>query len=281
MHSPPCVSALGADNYAITQNDAEIERQVRYASAWDAEARYGLSIINVGRGWKAIDVGCGPIGILLTLAELVGPDGAVMGLDMHVPSLRRARSILDEHELHWVELVQANVNELDVACVSPTWPFDVAFCRNMLTHQRDAAHALRRIASIVRPGGFIVAHNQLGDPLPQSDPPVPALDRFTEWVIPVFAERGSRWVARRHPELCDAAGLRLVSQRCFFRVGADCREITERRESLASWRSAVVQSGVASDADIDGALRQLAEAEGWQFQAVFSGLYAELIAQVL
>jgi ubiquinone/menaquinone biosynthesis C-methylase UbiE len=272
---------METEAYAITQNEAELDRQVRYASIWDAEARIGLSSVKARPGWKAIDVGCGPIGSLLTLAETVGPDGAVVGLDMHAPSLRRARSILDAKGFDWVGLIDANINEIERDRVCPPGPFDVAFCRNVLTHQRDAAETLRRIASFVRPGGYIIAHNQMGDPLPRPEPPVPALERYTDWVIPIFERRGSRWAARRHPELCEAAGLRLLCQRGFFRAAADTTEITARRESLAGWRTAIVESGIASAEEVDSALQQLGEAEEWQFQAVFSGLYVELIAQVL
>jgi ubiquinone/menaquinone biosynthesis C-methylase UbiE len=266
--------------YAITQDKAELDRLVNYAHSWDGEVRRALSCIGVGQGWKAIDVGCGPVGSLLTLAELVGPDGLTVGLDVHEPSLRRARAILDEHGARGARLVCGDINELTVETVCPPGPFDVPFCRNVLTHQKDAAETLRRIAALVRPGGYVVAHNQMGDPLPAPLPALPALDRYTDWVVPQFQQRGSRWVARQHHELCLAAGLKEVSQRGFFRAGADTTEIRARKESLISWRSAIVASGVASGEDVDAAIRQLQEAEGCQFEAVFSGLYVELIAQV-
>jgi ubiquinone/menaquinone biosynthesis C-methylase UbiE len=279
MESRGSIGSMHA-GYAITQDEAELERQVRYAQEWDAEARHGLSSINVGRGWKAIDVGCGPLGALVTLAELVGPEGVVVGLDLHAASLVRARSLLDDYGLEWVQLFEADINEMGSDRVCPPGPFDVAFCRNVLTHQRDAAQTLRSIAAVLRRGGYVVAHNQMGDRIPQPDPPVPALDCYTNWTIPIFEKRGSRWVARRHAALCEEAGLRLVRQRGFFGVATDSEEIRQRRESLCSWRAAIVESGIASDADVDSAVRQLGEAEQRAFQAVFSGLYVELIAQV-
>jgi SAM-dependent methyltransferase len=266
--------------YAIAQNEAELERLVSFARAWDAEAKDGLARIGVGLGWKAIDVGCGPLGALPVLAELVGPDGVVMGLDMDEPSLQRARTILDQQGLEWVGLAQANFNEMAPGAVCPPGPFDVAFCRNVLTHQRDAAQSLRRIAAIVRPGGYIVAQSQLGDSVPRPAPAVPALDRYGEWVIPLFERRGSRWVARQYHSLCQAVGLKEVGQRGFFHAGADSQEIRARRDSLANWRAAIVEGGLASGEDVDAAIRQLDEAARSEFDAVFSSLYVELIAQV-
>ena len=91
--------------YSITQNDAEMARLMSFAQAADGHARDGLGRVGVGRGWKAIDVGCGPVGALLTLADLCGPEGAVLGLDMDKLSLQRARGILDHQGLEWVQLV--------------------------------------------------------------------------------------------------------------------------------------------------------------------------------
>jgi ubiquinone/menaquinone biosynthesis C-methylase UbiE len=266
--------------YAIAQNEAELERLVSYARAWDAEARDGLARIGVGRGWKAIDVGCGPLGVLPVLAELVGSEGVVVGVDMDEPSLQRARMILDQQGLEWVRLAHANINEMAPSAVCPPGPFDVAFCRNVLTHQQDAAETLRRIAAIVRPGGYIVAQSQMGDSAPRPAPAVPALDRYGEWVIPLFERRGSRWVTRQYHRLCRAVGLEEVGQRGFFHAGADSQEIRARRDSLANWRAAIVEGGLASGDDVDAAIRQLDEAVGTEFEAVFSSLYVELIAQV-
>jgi ubiquinone/menaquinone biosynthesis C-methylase UbiE len=266
--------------YAIAQNEAELERLVAFARAWNAEAREGLTRVGVRQGWKAIDVGCGPLGALPLLAELVGPEGIVMGVDMDEPCLRRARAILDQQGLGWVELAHANINGMGPSAVCPPGPFDVAFCRNVLPHQQDAAETLRRIAAIVRPGGYIVAQSQMGDSVPRPSPAVPALDRYGEWVIPLFQQRGSRWVARQYHGLCQALGLKEIGQRGFFHAGADSGEIRARRDSLANWRAAIVEGGLASGEEVDAAIQQLDEAAGSEFEAVFSSLYVELIAQV-
>jgi len=78
--------------YAITKDDAEMERLVNFARAADAHARDGLGRVGLGEGCKAIDIGCGPIGALLTLAELCGPGGMVLGLDVDTLSLRSCES---------------------------------------------------------------------------------------------------------------------------------------------------------------------------------------------
>ncbi len=43
--------------------------------------------MGVSEGWAAIDCGCGPIGALAVLAEMVGPAGRVVGVDVNEASL--------------------------------------------------------------------------------------------------------------------------------------------------------------------------------------------------
>jgi hypothetical protein len=63
-------------------------------------------------------------------------------------------------------------------------------------------------------------------------------------------------------------------------VSTDSTEIGQRRDSLTNWRAAIVEGNLASGEEVDAAIQQLNEAQAWQFQAVFSALYVELIAQV-
>jgi protein-L-isoaspartate O-methyltransferase len=44
-------------------------------------------------GW-AIECGCGPLGCLAVLSELVGPGGTVVGVDFSQATVQRARSVV-------------------------------------------------------------------------------------------------------------------------------------------------------------------------------------------
>ena len=171
-------------------------------------------------GDRAIDVGCGPVGALLVLAELVGPAGAVVGLDASAEALTQARQILDRRGLNSVRLIRADINATDLEAVPPDAPFDVAFCRLVPTHQVEPAATLRRIAALLRPGGRIVAQDILEDPrYPSFDPPVPAVERILALQYEHKRRRGVfPDVARHYRTLCGEAGLGLVSQRGLFTV---------------------------------------------------------------
>jgi ubiquinone/menaquinone biosynthesis C-methylase UbiE len=66
-------------------------------------------------GWHVIDCGCGPIGVLALMAELVGPAGRVVGVDFSEPAIQRARSVVAAWQLGNVELFAGDIHELGAA----------------------------------------------------------------------------------------------------------------------------------------------------------------------
>lgn len=272
--------------YALEMSSTELERLVGNAQLQAPNVIDGFRRIGFPAGSKVVDVGCGPMGALLVLSELVGPQGTVVGLDMDETSLKHARSILDQRGQSNVHLVRANVNEMQTSAVCPPGPFHAAYCRLFLVWQRNPAATLHRIASILRPGGYIVAHEPLfASPVPKSQPEVPGFDMIFRWLFQMQQSIGaSPDVARHYHALCQEAGMIEVSQRGFFNSGATGARASMAlrllQETLRSSRAAIVKHGIASEEQVDGVLRQVMESETWDFQALFGLPYVELIARV-
>jgi SAM-dependent methyltransferase len=199
-------------------------------------------------------------------------------------SLRRARAILDRAGRQNVRLVHANTDAGPGDELRGLGPFDAAYCRLFLLHQRDPSAALRWMAALLRPGGYIVAHELLLDgPHPRSEPAVPEIEQVLRWSREIGRRRGaSPDVARQFHALCGQAGLREVSQRVFGSVatGDAPQRIRIWRDNLLVIRPALLQRGVASEGEITMALDRLAGAEGRSFEALFPDLFVELVAQV-
>ena len=135
-----------------------------------------------------IDCGCGPIGGLAILAEMVGPAGRVVGVDFSEPTIQYARSVMAALGLENVELVAGDIHELDAATLGG--PFDLAFTRAFLMHQADPVRTLGRIAGLVRPGGWIIAHEPLATPPPRSLPHLGALETYWDLLHEVMERAG-------------------------------------------------------------------------------------------
>jgi SAM-dependent methyltransferase len=272
------------ETYYVTDTDDTIGRLIRLSRLQAQNVRDAFHRTDVRPGDKVMEVGCGPLGALLELSELVGLQGTVVGLDLNQASLQRARAILDRAGRDNVRLVHANIETEASEELRWLGPFDAVYCRLFLIHQREPAKTLRRMAALLRPGGYVVIHELLRDaPLPRSEPHVAELEQAAQWGREVnLRSGGSPDVARHFHTVCRHAGLREVSQRLFGAVESqDSRERVQiRRESLVALRPALLRYDIASEAEIDMALGHLAEAEGWEFEVFFPGLYVELVAQV-
>jgi len=120
---------------------------------------------------------------LIALAELVGAEGRVAGLDSSSEALAMARVILAQRGYSTVTLVQAELDADLTTLLCPPGPYDLAYVRRFLVHQQDPARSLARIGHLLRPGGRIVAHEiPPGSGYPALTPPVPALQRVDDLV---------------------------------------------------------------------------------------------------
>src|SRR5215471_16766629 len=99
MDHPGKVSRMSdpsaSQTYVFDQTQVDHDRLNRQARFLNPFAREACGRAGLKDGDRAIDVGCGPLGALPVLAELVGPRGTVVGLDADEAALARARVTLD------------------------------------------------------------------------------------------------------------------------------------------------------------------------------------------
>jgi SAM-dependent methyltransferase len=269
--------------YTLAMSDTEINRLLGLSRFLNEHAKDGFRRAGLKSGNAAIDVGCGALGVLVTLAEAVGPTGRVVGLDLSAESLGKARQIVDRQGIANVEFVQADINELTPQSLT-SGSFDVAFCRLFLMHQPDPKRTLRQIATLIRPGGHIVAHELLYGPyLPKSDPEIPEFDTMLGWLYEVMTRAGaSPDVPHQFHDLCCELGLREVSIRGY--IPTDMSDtaalVRQNHDLLVAIRPRIVQFGIASEAEISRVLAGMVQASEKSFRSLFPGIMVEVVAQV-
>ena len=212
-----------------------------------------------------IDCGCGPIGGLAVLAEMVGPAGQVVGVDFSESTIQRARSVVAALGLENVELVVGDIHDLDAAALGG--PFDLAFTRAFLMHQADPVRTLGQIAGLLRPGGWIVAHEPLASPPPRSHPQLDALATYWGLVHEVMEWAGvRRETVEGLPRSAREAGLEIVETDGFFSTQDPELGFEIHAGTLAAARERAIKAGIAAEMidDLAGRLRT-AKAGGYEW----------------
>jgi SAM-dependent methyltransferase len=103
---------------------------------------------------RVLDLGSGMGDVALLAGEIVGPHGAVLGVDRDAAALVRARQRAREHACSsWVSFQQSELEDF-----SSTQQFDAIVGRLVLLYQRDAAATIRKMMRFLKPGGIVLFH---------------------------------------------------------------------------------------------------------------------------
>ncbi|MGI5241921.1 class I SAM-dependent methyltransferase [Dactylosporangium sp. CA-139066] len=145
--------------YALARAQEEYDRLARQAAFLRGTTERLLRAAGVGPGMRVLDVGSGAGDVALLAAELVGPGGEVVGVDVDGAALRVARGRAEALGLRHVRFVEGNADGAEVGD-----GFDAAVGRLVLMYRADPAEAVRRIAERVRPGGVVAFQELDQDP---------------------------------------------------------------------------------------------------------------------
>jgi SAM-dependent methyltransferase len=243
-------------DYALGHSPPERERLARQAAELRTDSEVLLDRIGIAPGWHALDVGCGPEGILDLLADRVGPDGWVTGLDIDPGSGAAARRFAVSKGYRNVEVVKDDARSLSL----PAGSYDLVHARTLLVNSTDPAGVLTQLVRVAKPGGWVaVMEPDTGGGL--CYPANPAWDRMARiWQAVMRAHGLDPHIGRRLHQLLDGAGL--------VDIGIEARadiyphehsRRTVRADLLTSMHSQIVAAGIADDdelAEVDTAVRE-------------------------
>src|SRR5262249_14604403 len=85
-----------SDTYALGRSIAETQRLIRQAQIYGPVTRQSFSAAGITDGMKILDIGSGAGDVALLLADLVGPRGSVVGVEMNRSILDTARARVRE-----------------------------------------------------------------------------------------------------------------------------------------------------------------------------------------
>ena len=197
---------VNPDGYIHARDAGEYQRLRDQASMWQSATEAVLDKVGLGQGMSALDVGAGPGAVMRLMAERVGPQGRVTGIEIDDKLGTQALADLRAGGGAEFELIQANVFELDKL---PGSPFDLTYCRLFLMHMQDPVAVLEKMMMWTRPGG-VVAAQEFDFGAIAIEPPCPAMAEFNRVFEGVFRGHGRNLRAGRQlPAQFEAAGIGL------------------------------------------------------------------------
>jgi SAM-dependent methyltransferase len=210
------------------------------------------------------------------MAEMVGPAGRVVGVDVSEPAVQRARSVAAALELGNVDVFAGDFHELGAAALGG--PFDLAYTRLFLMHQPDPVRTLRHIAGLLRPGGWVVAQEALRSPPPRSHPQLDALGAYWD-LLYELVERGGEVPHGAVDGLAGsarAAGLDVVAVDGSFATVDPERGFGLHLATLLAARERAIASGIAAGQQIDDLVNDLRAAKGGGYEWVTTPFFLDL-----
>jgi SAM-dependent methyltransferase len=152
------------------------------------------------RGMHVADLGCGVGMVTALLAELVGPEGHVVGIDSSAAQLAQAGERLKTRGTN-ISFVESSAT----ATGMPPESFDLVYCRFLLLHLPEPERALREMRTLLKPDGLLVCED--GDLTSAGSEPPSALGAFADLWGRLGPERGLDYtLGRRLFQMVLAAG---------------------------------------------------------------------------
>src|SRR5262245_46614287 len=125
---------VNPDGYIHARDADEYQRLRDQARMWQAATEAVLDKVGLTSGMSALAVGAGPGAVMRLMADRVGPQGRVTGIEIDGKLGAQALADLRASGGAEFQLIEANVLELDKVAGGP---FDLTYCRLFLMHMQD------------------------------------------------------------------------------------------------------------------------------------------------
>lgn len=225
------------DQYALGRTPEEYERLRAQSRVWEAATARLFDQVGLGAGARCLDAGSGPGETMRTIAQRVGPEGWVLGVDVDGPLGEQALRSLHAAGHHQCAFECADVSTDRI----PGGPFDLVFARLLLFHVHDRVGALRRLWDLVAPGGHLVVQDYDVEPC-NVQPELETVDEFRRIVRGAFEGAGCDVRAGHHLPVL------------FAEAGIDAPDGTDVAGRLESFAAASAMFGAVYRSVLPGAL---------------------------
>lgn len=241
-----------SEDYLLGANPTELERLRFQNEVWGPVTNAFFDRLNVGKGWKCLDVGAGPGFVAADLRERVGERGEVTVLEPSHYYLEWFRGEVRKRNWANIKFAPASVEEAQL----PVQEYDLVFVRWVIAFVADPERFLLQLLTSLRPGGVIAFQDYYYEGL-SLFPRGGAFDDMSEVVKAYYRSvGGDPYVTGLLPTLFKRHGLELVEFSPHSLAGGPSSGIMEwAHRFFITHVQAMIDKGAATQAQGDAMLK--------------------------
>jgi SAM-dependent methyltransferase len=236
------------DEYVLGHGADELDRLLTQGRFFGDLTEHVLRLAGIVPGMRVLDAGCGIGDVTFLAARLVGPQGAVTGVDLSPVAIETARKRAATAGLVNVQFITGNLYDL-----SPDEPVDAVIGRLVLQYLPDPASVVRHLLTSVKPGGVVAFQEGFLEEKIYSRPTCPLYEQVVRWIMETFTRIGTDpYMGRRLPAIFQEAGLPVPQAILHARVesGLDAAIYPFMEQFIRTFLPLMERSGVATAQEV-------------------------------
>lgn len=239
------------DSYALGRTEAEERRLQRQAMLVEPVTRRLFAAAGIGPRMHVLDLGSGPGDVAMLAAEIVGPTGSVVGVDVNPLVVETARRRAQAAGYANVTFMAGDLRELSL-----DRDFDALVGRLVLMYLSDPVAVLRQLLPRLRPGGVAAFHEMDFTMSGVAYPPSHLAEQVYRWITRAATSSGAETAMgmKMHWVLLDA-GFETPQMLLDMMIGGSSAFIEEMTAYLAdtvrSLLPLLIKGGIATAEEVE------------------------------
>ena len=144
------MAAEKQSDYVLGHTPGEQLRLIRQARILSPATERFFRDAGIASGMRVLDIGCGMGDVTMLVAQLVGPGGSIVSVDVDLASIATARKRAQAFGFDNTTFHQA-----DISTITGIGEFDAIVGRLVLEFLPDPAAVICRLCGLLRPGGIM------------------------------------------------------------------------------------------------------------------------------
>ena len=173
--------------YTLGRTSHETTRLIEQSRIYGESTQRLCKRAGITEGMRVLEIGSGAGDVALTLAELVGPTGQVIGVDVNASILDTARQRAANVGMQNVEFIAGDARRLAFAD-----KFDAIVGRFVLMYMAEPGNAFAKLITHLKPDGIAAFQEPEYTLYPAFlHPDTPLMNQLIRWILDVFTHSGA------------------------------------------------------------------------------------------